>query len=104
MAAQAIGEALYERGIKTRSGRMFTPRHIFNILENELTYHGYYRYGKSGWVPGIQEPILDLDEFPLSDKAQLGLQHIVTQSSDTDNNVTDSTPESTPEIDESDYE
>ena len=99
MPAQAIGETLYERGIKTRSNRMFTPRHIFNIIENELTYHGYYRYGKSGWVPGMQDPILDIDEFPLSDKAQQGLKHLVTQSSD-------AAPESTAEteIDESDYE
>ena len=82
MVAQAIGEALYERGIKTRSGRMFSPRHIFNILENELTYHGYYRYGKQNWTSGIQEPILDPAEFPLSTKAQLALDQSQHDPSD----------------------
>lgn len=76
MPAQAIGETLYERGIKTRSGRMFTPRHIFNILENELVYHGYYRFGPSDWVPGLQDPILNIEEFPLSDKALAAIEHL----------------------------
>lgn len=76
MPAQAIGEELYERGIRTRSNRMFTPRHIFNMLENELIYHGYYRFGKSNWVPGLQEPILDPIEFPLSEASQQAVAHI----------------------------
>lgn len=82
LAAQAIGESLYERGIKTRSNHMFTPRHILNIIENELIYHGYYRFGKSGWVPGLQEPILDPSEFPLSAKAQSELSPSVDDESD----------------------
>lgn len=47
-------------GLKTRGGKSFTVSTVKSILENKLTYQGYYRYGKNAeWVKGQHEPILN---------------------------------------------
>lgn len=55
--------ALNNAGYKTRNGKPFVISTVQSIWNNERTYRGEYRYGKSGeWVPGQHEPILKDDE------------------------------------------
>lgn len=49
---------LEDEGKVARSGKSFTLGHIHNILGNEQTYRGMYRYGGSDWVKGEQEAII----------------------------------------------
>jgi hypothetical protein len=58
LGLEAIADMLSERGIKTRSGGRFAVSTISNILHNERTYRGEYRYGGGDWVRGAQEAIL----------------------------------------------
>jgi len=52
--------ALNEAGYKTRSGKAFVISTVQSIWNNERTYRGEYKYGKSGeWVKGQHEPILE---------------------------------------------
>lgn len=54
-----IANTLNDRRRKTRKGGPFYPVTVKNILDNERTYRGEYRYGKGGgWVKGSHEPIL----------------------------------------------
>lgn len=55
---RGIVSELCKRGRLTRSGKQFSIAHIQNILNNELTYRGYYHYGGSDWVKGEQEAII----------------------------------------------
>lgn len=48
---------------KTRSGKDIAWSTVRQVLDNEKTYRGWYRYGKDGeWVRGQHEPILGEDE------------------------------------------
>lgn len=54
-----IAAELTKRRYLGRSGKPISTSTIQSILNNERTYHGYYRYGKDGeWVKGQHEPIL----------------------------------------------
>lgn len=54
--------ALNEAGYRTRSGKEFWISTVQSIWNNERTYRGEYKYGKSGeWVKGIHEPIITED-------------------------------------------
>lgn len=51
--------ALNDAGYKTRNGKPFVISTVQSIWNNERTYRGEYRYGKSGeWVKGQHDPIL----------------------------------------------
>ena len=57
-----ITEALDDAGYHTRSGHRFQVSTIKSILNNEMTYRGYYKYGDmKSWVKGVHEPILSDD-------------------------------------------
>ena len=52
-------DALNEAGYKTRRGKPFVISTVQSIWNNERTYLGEYKYGKTGeWVKGQHEPIL----------------------------------------------
>ena len=52
-------ELLNARGYKTRRGKPFVISTVQSIWNNERTYLGEYKYGKTGeWVKGQHEPIL----------------------------------------------
>lgn len=54
-----ICDVLNAEGKTNRSGTKFSISTIQTIFENENTYRGLYRYGKTGeWVKGVHEPIL----------------------------------------------
>lgn len=53
-----IASILIERGIKTRKGTYFQATQVRNIINNENTYKGMYKYGEMDWVQGVHEPIL----------------------------------------------
>lgn len=59
-----VAEWLNDNGYRTRSGGHFYASTIKAIVENEPTYRGLYRYGRSKdgqetpWVQGVHEPIL----------------------------------------------
>ncbi len=54
-----IADCLNNVGYKSKSGGKFFASTVKQILENERTYRGEYRYGKEGeWVKGQHEPIL----------------------------------------------
>lgn len=54
-----IVKALNEEGYKTRNGKPFVISTVQSILNNRMTYKGFYKYGKNGeWVKGQQEAIL----------------------------------------------
>ena len=51
--------ALNAEGKTNRSGTKFSISTVQTIFENENTYRGLYRYGKTGeWVKGVHAPIL----------------------------------------------
>lgn len=49
---------LEQEGSVPRSGGQFNVSTIHSILNNEMTYKGFYRYGGSSWVKGEQEAII----------------------------------------------
>ena len=54
-----IANQLKSDGVVGRSGVSIGISTVRSILNNERTYHGDYRYGKTGeWVKGQHEPIL----------------------------------------------
>lgn len=53
-----IVEAVNRTGRKTRSGGEFGISTVQQILINEKTYKGLYKYGKGEWVKGEQEAII----------------------------------------------
>ena len=55
-------DALNQAGFKTRNGKQFVISTVQSIWNNERTYRGEYRYGKTGeWVKGEHEPILEAE-------------------------------------------
>lgn len=62
LALRGIADAMKGR-YKTRKDADFAWSTVRQILDNEKTYRGWYRYGKNGeWVKGQHEPILGEDE------------------------------------------
>ena len=57
-----IAEELNKRGYKTKSGKNFLHSAVQNILNNEDTYRGTYKYGKGKAVENQHEAILTDDE------------------------------------------
>lgn len=55
---RSIIDTLSAEGRLTRSGKAFSLGHIQNILSNEMTYKGMYRYGGSEWVKGEHQAII----------------------------------------------
>jgi hypothetical protein len=56
---QQIVDALNRQGYVNKSGGKWAISSVQVILNNEKTYLGYYKYGKSGeWVEGEHQPIL----------------------------------------------
>ena len=53
-----IANELNERGYRTRKGLEFKHSAIQNILNNEDTYRGHYRYGVGNFTENQHEPIL----------------------------------------------
>lgn len=53
-----IAEELNKQGYRTRKGQEFKHSSIQNILANEDTYKGHYRYGKNSTKMGQHEAIL----------------------------------------------
>lgn len=52
-------KALNEAGFRTRNGKEFVISTVQSIWNNEPTYRGMYRYGKTDeWVQGEHDPIL----------------------------------------------
>ena len=49
---------LEQEGSVPRSGGKFNVSHIHGILQNEMTYKGYYHYSGSEWVKGEHEAII----------------------------------------------
>lgn len=63
MAMIPIAEELNRLGYRTKKGMEFKHSAIQNVLGNEDTYRGIYRYGKSGTGEVTHEPILKDGEF-----------------------------------------
>ncbi len=57
-----IVDYLNDNGYKSRSGKRFYPSQISSVLNNKPTYEGMYKYGDTGWVKGIHEPILPVND------------------------------------------
>ena len=54
-----IVKTINEEGFRTRAGKEFVLSTVQSIVNNRMTYQGFYRYGKDGeWVKGQQEAIL----------------------------------------------
>lgn len=63
MTMKKITDTINEMGYRNRKGNPFVASGIQSILDNKLTYQGFYRYGPNGeWVKGQQEAILDKEE------------------------------------------
>lgn len=59
VSIRGIASRLEEEGFVGRSGCALSFSVVKNILNNEKTYKGYYKYGKNGeWVLGRHEAIL----------------------------------------------
>ena len=58
MTLMGIADELNKRGYRTKKGLEFKHSAIQTILNNEDTYRGFYRYGKSGVECEQHEPIL----------------------------------------------
>lgn len=53
-----IAVKLLDEGYRTRNGSMFAAASIKSIVDNEMFYKGYYKYGKdSEWIKGVHEPL-----------------------------------------------
>lgn len=57
-STRAIAKILNDMGYKTRKGGDFIHTGIRSILDNEMVYKGYYKYGGMDYVPGEHEPII----------------------------------------------
>ena len=57
-----IADELNQRGYRTKKGYEFKHSAIQNILNNEETYRGHYRYGVGSFTENQHEPILKDDE------------------------------------------
>lgn len=57
-----IAEELNKQGYRTKKGYEFKHSAIQNILANESTYRGNYKYGKEAEVKHTHEPILNPEE------------------------------------------
>lgn len=57
-AYRPIADVLVQEGYICRNGKPMTYNVVANIVENEPTYKGMYKYGDGEWVKGKQEPIL----------------------------------------------
>ena len=56
---ESIANRLNERELYTRTGALWNKTLVFQILKNENTYRGLYRYGKDNeWIKGKHEAIL----------------------------------------------
>ena len=55
---RALIEELTKEGFTGRGGRPLALSTIKGMIDNKLTYQGYYRYGGSDWVKGTHEAIL----------------------------------------------
>ena len=55
---RAIADIMVREGYVGRNGKPIYFKTIANIVENEPTYKGMYRYGNGEWVKGKHEPIL----------------------------------------------
>lgn len=65
LSYNAIAIDLNEAGVQTRSGSVFRANSVKNIIENRMTYRGYYKYGGMEYVKGQHEPIIpDKDPEP----------------------------------------
>jgi len=63
MTYQQIVDCLNEKGIKSKSGKKWLISTAQKILENDMLYRGYYKYGDQGdYVKGDFEPILTDEE------------------------------------------
>ena len=59
----SIAEKLNDLGYRSRKGGRLYDTNVRSILDNEMLYHGYYRYGNmKNWVKGVHEPILKDEE------------------------------------------
>lgn len=58
LSFRAISSKINEEGFRGRNGGPVAFGTVRNVIENEKTYQGYYRYGGSDWVKGTHEPIL----------------------------------------------
>lgn len=59
MSYNHIAQELNARELYSRTGGTWLRGQVFNIVQNEKTYRGFYRYGKAKeWVNGKQEAIL----------------------------------------------
>lgn len=58
-----ITDMLNDLGYRTRKGTRFHDSTVGSIINNEMLYRGFYRYGEmKNWVHGVHEPILKDDE------------------------------------------
>lgn len=55
-----ITDYLCDNGYRTRLGKRFYPSHVKAIRDKRPLYEGMYRYGDTGWVPGVHEAILEV--------------------------------------------
>lgn len=53
-----IADTVTKAGFKNRSGKSVSFSNVQNILNNENTYKGMYRYSGSDWVQGKHESII----------------------------------------------
>ena len=56
---QSIADEMNRRGLKTHRGGEFRTSTIQVIVNNRKTYQGWYKYGKTRWVKGQHEAILE---------------------------------------------
>lgn len=54
-----IADELNDLGFRSRKGGRFHNSSVRNILQNEMTYRGMYKYGDMDWVRGEHEAILN---------------------------------------------
>jgi len=55
---EAIANHLNERELYTRTGALWNKTLVYQILKNENTYKGLYKYGNNEWIQGKHEAIL----------------------------------------------
>lgn len=58
---QTIVNYLNEQGYTNKSGGKWAISSVQAILENKKTYQGYYKYGKTDWVKGQHEALIEED-------------------------------------------
>ena len=70
MTLIGIANELNNRGYRTKKGYEFKHSAIQNILANDETYRGHYRYGIGSYTENQHEPILGEDEWVQQKKPQ----------------------------------